>query len=103
MVGPVPFHRSPFLSLLTLVSHRRLLKLDRSLRPYLLFDFVQLQILFVGLVEELQKGLLVRNNLAIYWGFLDVSAFELLVLGYTVEQPVEDQIVVNMVTGLNFS
>lgn len=85
---------------MAVVGNRRFLQFDGALRSDLLFDFVELQVFFIGFVKQLQKYLFVRDDLTVNGGLLDVGAFQLLALSDTVEQPVEYVVVVDLLLAL---
>lgn len=87
---------------MAVVGNRRFFQLDGALRSYFLFDFVELQVFFIGFVEQLQKDLFVGDDLTVYWGLFNIGAFQFLALGDTIEQPVEYVVVVDLVLALQF-
>ena len=53
----------------------------------------------MGLVEQFQEDLLVWDYLTVYRTLLHVGYLQLLVLGYSLHDPIEDVIVIELVLG----
>lgn len=100
-VRPWLLGRGSFVDVLALVGDRRLLEFDGPFGLDFLLDFIELQVLFIGLVEQLEEHFLIVYDLAVDWRLVDVGAFQPLVFGNAIEQPVEHQIVIDVVSGLD--